>query len=166
MMKPLNNPLLTWQLARGRRHLHAGDPILVTRDAGLRPLLRGLRGGRQCILLPDEDLGEQQSEQVFVPFFGVPRANLTTPGRLAKSANAAVVTCATRLIPETGRYVFTVSPPLQGLDGKDVTRDAAVISRSMEKLIQQAPEQYMWTFRWFRTRPDGENSPYDPVPEK
>lgn len=166
MMKPLNNSLLTWQLARGRRHLHAGDPILVTRDAGLRPLLKGLRGGRQCILLPDEDLGEQQSEQVFVPFFGVPRANLTTPVRLAKSAGANVVTCATRLVRETGRYIFTVSPPLKELEGKDVASDAAAISRSMERLIQQAPEQYMWTFRWFRTRPDGEESPYDPVTEK
>jgi lauroyl/myristoyl acyltransferase len=166
MMKPLNNSLLTWQLARGRKHLHAGDPILVTRDAGLRPLLKGLRSGRQCVLLPDEDLGEQQSEQAFVPFFGVPRANLTTPGRLAKSARAAVVTCATRLIPETGRYIFTVSPPLKDLEGKDVASDAAAISRSMERLVQQAPEQYMWTFKWFRTRPDGEESPYDPVPEK
>ena len=166
MMKPLSNPLLTWQLARGRRHLHAGEPILVTREAGLRPLLRGLRDGRQCILLPDEDLGGQQTDQVFVPFFGVPRANLTIPGRLAKSANAAVVTCATRLIPETGKYVFTISPPLEELDGKDVVKDATTISRSMEALIKKAPEQYMWTFRWFQTRPDGEESPYDPVPVK
>ncbi|MGI9315833.1 MAG: lysophospholipid acyltransferase family protein [bacterium] len=166
MMKPLSNSLLTWQIARGRRHLHAGDPILVTRNEGLRPLLRGLRDGRQCILLPDEDLAGEQIDHVFVPFFGVPRANLTTPVRLAKSAKAVVVTCATRLIPETGRYVFTVSPPLQDLDGKDVEKDAIAISRSMEELIKQAPEQYMWTFRWFRTRPDGEPDPYDPVPGK
>ena len=166
MMKPLTNALLTWQLANGRQHLHAGDPILVTRDAGLRPLLRALRDGRQCILLPDEDLGGQQSDQVFVPFFGVPRASLTIPGRLAKSADAAVVTCATRLIPETGKYIFTISPPLEDLDGKDVVRDATSISKSMESLIKQAPEQYMWTFRWFQTRPDGEPSPYDPVPVK
>lgn len=166
MMKPLSSPLLTWQIARGRRHLHAGDPILVTRSTGLRPLLRGLRDGRQCILLPDEDLGDQEAGYVFVPFFGVPRVNLTTPGRLAKSAGAAVVTCATRLNPETGKYVFTISPPLENIDGKDVESDAIAISQAMEQLIGQAPEQYMWTFRWFRTRPDGSDSPYDPVVQK
>ncbi len=164
MMKPLGNPLLTWIVARGRSHL--SDLDLVFRDAGMRPLVRGLKGGRQCILLPDEDFGGRGADVVFVPFFGVPRAMVTTPGRIAKATGATVVVCAARLDPATGRYHCTFSPPLDGVNGDNPESDAAAICSAMEALIAQAPEQYLWTFRWFQSRPDGAPSPYDPVPAR
>lgn len=164
MMKPLGNPLLTWIVARGRGHL--SDLELVFRDAGMRPLMRGLRSGRQCILLPDEDFGNRGAEVVFVPFFGVPRAMVTTPGRIARATGASVVVCATRLDPASGRYRCEFSPPLAGVTGDDPEKDAAAICEAMEELIRQAPAQYLWTFRWFQSRPDSGESPYDPVPAK
>lgn len=161
MMNKMKNPLLTWQSARGRVHLT--DVVLVNREAGMRPLIRELRKGRQCALLPDEDLG-LRDDTVFHPFFGVQRAFLPTPSRLARVAKARVAVCATILDPQTGRYRFQVSPPLIGVDGSDPEKDTGRIVEAMEELIRQAPEQYIWTFRWFRTRPEGAVSPYDPVP--
>jgi KDO2-lipid IV(A) lauroyltransferase len=35
------------------------------------------------------------------------------------------------------------------------------VNAAFETVIRQAPEQYLWTLRWFRTRPNGESSPYD-----
>ena len=37
------------------------------------------------------------------------------------------------------------------------------ICDAMEALIRRAPAQYLWTFRWFQSRPDGNPGPYDPV---
>jgi lauroyl/myristoyl acyltransferase len=161
MMKPISNPLLTWLVARGRRH--RADIVVVTRDAGFRPLIRGIRSGRQGYLFPDEDFGESGPEVVFVPFFGVQRALITSPSRIARAARARVSVCASQLDRTTGRYRCTVTPPLEGVTGEDVEADLRAISAAMEGLIQRAPEQYLWTFRWFRTRPDGGESPYDPV---
>ncbi len=159
MMKPLNNALLNWMVARARCRF--ADLDLVTRDAGFRPLLKGLRAGRQCILVPDEDFGQRGADVVHVPFFGVPRAMVTTPGRIARAGGAVVCVCASRLDGRTGRYICTFGPPLEGLDGSDPRADAAVICQAMEQLIRRAPEQYLWTFRWFQTRPEGGGSPYE-----
>jgi lauroyl/myristoyl acyltransferase len=88
------------------------------------------------------------------------------PAKLARSSGAKVVICGTRLIAETGKYVCTFSPPLE-LDPD--TNDAAhmgIINATMEQLIKRAPEQYLWTFRWFSSRPGDAPSPYDPVSQK
>ena len=161
MMKPIGNPLLTWVVYRGRKH--RADIELVTRDAGFRPLIRGIRSGRQAYLFPDEDFGDAAPEVVFAPFFGVQRALITTPSRIARAARARVSVCASRLDASTGRYHCTVTPPLEGVNGDDPEADVRAICSAMEDLIRRAPEQYLWTFRWFRTRPDGGESPYDPV---
>ncbi|WP_066959936.1 lysophospholipid acyltransferase family protein [Microbulbifer sp. Q7] len=161
MMKLLKNPLLNWVIARGRGHM--SDLDLVPREAGIRPLIKGLKSGRQCILLPDEDFGFRGGDVVYVPFFGVPRAMLTTPGRIAKATGAVITVCATRLDPATGKYYGTFTPPLTEVKGDDPVADAKAICSAMESLIRQAPEQYLWTFRWFHSRPDGDESPYDPV---
>ena len=162
MMKSLKNPLLTWVVARGRGHL--SDLMLMNREAGIRPLIKGLKSGRQCILLPDEDFGFRGGDVVYVPFFGVPRAMVTTPGRIAKATGAAVTLCTSRLDPTTGKYICTFTPPLTEVKGEDPVADAKAICSAMETMIRKAPEQYLWTFRWFCSRPDGSESPYDPVP--
>lgn len=163
MMNRMNNPLMTWLFARGRGHLT--DVALVMRDNGFRAFIGHMRKGQQGLIIPDEDLGVSDASTVFVPFFGVQRALLTTPARLAKSARAKVVTCAARLDAASGRYIYTITPPLEGVDGSDLEADTRAIAASMEQLIRKAPAQYMWTFRWFRTRQDGGDSPYDPVPQ-
>ncbi len=164
MMKSMNNPLLTWQFARGRRHFN--DVQLVLRAQGLKPIIKGIRGGRQGLLIPDEDFGDSSGKTLFVPFFAVQRSILLTPVRVAKSADAEVVICGARLVAETGKYVCTFSPPIEPEARRDPEEFTRAIASSMEQLIRQSPEQYMWTFRWFQTRPDGAESPYDVVPPR
>ena len=159
MMNRDRNPLLTWQLWKGRAHLDKTKIRVVMRDQGLRPLVRALKAGRCSFFVPDEDFGDA-GHTVFAPFFGVQTSTLTMVSRLAKATGAKVVPSATRLDPRTGRYVVTVGDPLENFPGADPTADAAALNRAMETLIRQAPEQYMWAFRWFKTRPDGAPNPY------
>ncbi len=162
MMKRARNPLLTWQLWKGRAHLDKANIKVLMRDQGLRPLVRSMKAGRVCFFIPDEDFGASK-RAVFAPFFGVQTSTLTIVGRLAKLTGALVVPSATRLDPRTGHYVMTIGDPLEnfpGADPDDPVADAAALNRAMEALIRRAPEQYMWTFRWFKTRPDGRPNPY------
>jgi len=149
MIKLQRNPLANWLLNKARSRY--GSPLVV-RQQGLRPVVRELAQGRIFYYLPDEDFGPKSS--VFVPFFGVPCATLTTLGRLARLADAVVIPCFTRLLPRSG-YAVSLHPPLDRFPSADPSADAARMNRTIEHEIRLAPEQYMWTFKLFKTRPPG-----------
>jgi lauroyl/myristoyl acyltransferase len=132
--------------------------FLLSRTQGLRPVIRALKQGLVFMYSPDEDFGERQS--VFVPFFGVPTATLTTLGRLAHMTNALVVPCFTRLLPGGRGYEVTLKPPLEDFPNGDRVRDAARMNEVLEEGLHTMPEQYLWTFKLFKTRPGQAPSPY------
>jgi lauroyl/myristoyl acyltransferase len=155
MVKPQRDPVVNWLLNRGRMRFGC---LLLSRHQGLRPVIRGLKQGRAFYYLPDEDFGERQS--VFVPFFGVPTATLTTLGRIAHLTNAIVVPCFTRLLPGGRGYEVTLKPPMEDFPNGDETRDAARMNAVIEESLRHMPEQYLWTFKIFKTRPGRAPSPY------
>ena len=159
MMNRAVNPLLTWQLWKGRSHARRGNTRVVMREQGLLPLVRAMRAGRNCFLVPDEDFGVGK-HGVFAPFFGASKATLTVVARLAKMTDALVVPSTTRLDETTGRYEMTLGEPLADFPSGDAAADARAVNRAMQELIRQHPAQYMWTFRWFETRPFGAPNPY------
>lgn len=155
MMKLQRNPVVNWILNRGRLRFGGG---LLAREQGLRPVVRGLRAGLAFYYLPDEDFGPKQS--VFVPFFGIPTATLPTLGRLAEMADAAVVPCFVRLLPRARGYEVVLKAPLPRFPTGDRVADAAAMNRALEDGIRDMPEQYMWTLKLFKTRPDNAPAPY------
>jgi KDO2-lipid IV(A) lauroyltransferase len=118
-----------------------------------------VRAGYFTYYVPDEDFGAKQS--VFVPFFGVPTATLPVLGRLAETTDALVVPCFTRTLPGGRGYEVTLAEPLADFPTGDATEDARRMNQALEAGVKAMPEQYMWTFKWFRTRPDNGPSPYD-----
>jgi KDO2-lipid IV(A) lauroyltransferase len=66
-----------------------------------------------------------------------------------------------RRISANEGYRIVIRPPLEGFPGKDPVADAAQMNQALAEMVAEAPEQYMWTFKLFKTRPDGEPSPYD-----
>ncbi len=153
MMKLQRNPVVNWLLnsVRARFGLR-----LITRAQGLRPAVRALKQGLVFHYLPDEDFGLRRS--VFAPFFGVPTATLATLGRLAELTDAVVIPCFVRLSPRG--YEITLKAPLANFPRGDKQDDAARMNRALEDGIRTHPEQYMWTFKLFKTRPHGAPSPY------
>lgn len=155
MIKLQDNPVVNWLLNRGRMRFGC---FLLSRTQGLRPVIRALKQGLVFLYSPDEDFGERQS--VFVPFFGVPTATLSTLGRLAHFTNALVVPCFTRLLPGGRGYEVILKPPLEDFPNGDRTRDAARMNAVLEEGLRPMPEQYLWTFKLFKTRPGQAPSPY------
>lgn len=151
----LRNPVLDWVVRRARARY---GPGLHARSAGLRPALRELRAGRALFYSADEDLGARNS--VFVPFFGHPKATLATLGRLAGAVDAVVLPVYPTYDAASGRYRVYVRPPLADFPSGDAETDARAMNRALEECIALAPEQYLWSFRLFRTRADGTRMPY------
>ena len=81
-------------------------------------------------------------------------------GRVAKMTKAKVIPVFCRL-DEDGRYHVTLGPALPGFPQNDAVKDAMAVNAAFEAGIRSAPEQYLWTLRWFRTRPNDEPSPYE-----
>lgn len=149
------NPLVEWMSARRRVRF---DGLVFPRSGGLRPVIRGLRQGYALYILTDEDLGPESS--VFAPFFGIPRATLTTPSRISKMTGADVFTSLTYYDDEAGRYVVKIYPQLDGFPSGDEQADAERLNHLLERMIRERPEQYMWSLRIFQTLPDGSPPPY------
>jgi lipid A biosynthesis lauroyl/palmitoleoyl acyltransferase len=157
--KSSKNPVFDWIIARSRcRHVK----FAVSRQEGMRKLVKSLIPGQLLIFLPDEDLGEKNA--VFAPFFGTQKATLTTPARLAKLGKATCLPAFAWYDPDTHKYRLQIAAPLNTADieypGSDAVTNAKRLNAELEKLIRQHPEQYMWILRLFRTRPKNEKQIY------
>ena len=158
MIKPLKNPLIDWFMAVGRKRFDPRGRMLL-REQGLRPVIREVQRGLGFYYLPDEDFGTQGS--IFVPFLGTQVARLTTLGRLAQICDAVVIPCFTYRLPHGQGYEVRLGPALDAFPSGDLKADTRKMNAELEHHILRTPEQYMWTFKYFKTRPDGGPSPYD-----
>lgn len=149
----LNADVDRW-MSQGRQRF--GEPHIVAMRQGLKPLVAALRQGLPMYLLPDMDYGTRDS--VFVPFFGVQTATITSLSRFARMARARVVPVVSRLTKEG--YEVTVHSPWANYPTGDVEADTAMMNAHLETFIRATPEQYYWVHKRFKTRPEGEASFY------
>ncbi len=154
MYRKSRNPLLEYLFQRRTRTGSA----LVDRLASLKSLIRHIREGRPFYYLPDQDMGERAS--VFVPFFGIPAATVTALSRIAQSTNAVVVPCVSRILPHGSGFEVRFYPPFENFPTDDPVADAKRMNDEIEKRVREMPEQYMWSYRRFKTRPNNEPSLY------
>ncbi len=149
----LNPDVDRWML-QGR--LRFGQPHVVPKRQGVRPVVAAVRAGEPLYLLPDMDHGRDES--VFVPFFGVSTATITSLSRLARLGRARVVPVTSRLTPEG--YEIEIHPAWADYPTEDVYADTARMNAELQRLIEAMPSQYYWVHKRFKTRPEGEASVY------
>jgi lauroyl/myristoyl acyltransferase len=155
MYKKPKKALFAYALSQRSRYA----ATMVERDAPLTALIRKIRQGLPFYYLPDQDPGHGQA--AFAPFFGVPAATVTALGRMAKMTDAVVIPCFTRLLPYGRGYEIFFYPPLADFPTDDPQADARRMNAEIEKGVREMPEQYMWTYKRFKTRPDAAASYYD-----
>lgn len=148
------NPVLDKIFLKARTRF--GDPYLVSRQEGLRSVIRVVKSGKPFYFLPDMDFGLRDA--IFSPFFGVPTATITTLPRLAKIADAAVIPVITRQVGDG--YVVRFYPAWEDYPTGDVEADVRRMNAFIEDRVREMPEQYFWAHKRFKTRPPGEPSPY------
>ena len=144
------NPVFNRVLLEGR--LRFNQPILLSRQDGMRKAVKALKDGYPFYYLPDMDFGPQDS--IFAPFFGVQAATLPTVSRLARLTGAAIVPCICRQV-STG-YVVELLPPWENFPGVSIEADTERMNQFIENEVRKMPEQYFWLHKRFKTRPAGE----------
>ena len=153
--RQLGNPVVEWyQTSRRERY---ADAMIEKRN--VRDIIRALRAGGGIWYAPDQDFGRDQS--AFAPFFGIQTATLLASHRLPKMTGCAVVPMFPRYRPETRTYDVVFLPELENYPGDDPVSDLTRINKTIEEQVREAPEQYWWIHRRFKTRPEGEAPFYD-----
>jgi KDO2-lipid IV(A) lauroyltransferase len=148
------NPILDRIFLKARSRF--GAPHLVSRQEGLRSIIRVIKSGKPFYFLPDMDFGPRDA--IFSPFFGVPAATITTLPRLAKLTGAAVMPLVTRQVGEG--YVARLYPAWKDYPSGNLEADVRRMNAFIEERVLEMPEQYFWAHKRFKTRPSGEPSPY------
>jgi KDO2-lipid IV(A) lauroyltransferase len=138
-----------------RARLRYAQAMFLKED--LRRTVKYMRGGGTVWYAPDQDMRGKDS--VFVPFFGVPAATITATHHLARLSGAAVIPFFHQRKPGGG-YVLRLEAPLEDFPGDDVTIDTARVNACVERMVRDAPEQYLWIHKRFKTRPAGDMPVY------
>ena len=134
---------------------------LFSRKEGVKPIIRAMRDRLPYFMLPDMDFGEKDS--AFVDFFGTPAATLTAPGRIAASTGASVIPVVATFLPDYAGWKVTFYPAWENYPGDDMVAAARRMNAFIEERVREAPAEYFWTHKRYKTRPEGEVSPYAPV---
>lgn len=149
-------------LRRGRARFatqEEADQFLISRHSGIKPIIRAMRNGRPFLMLPDMDFGARES--IFVPFFGVPAATLTAPARLAAATEGQVIPVTTQFRPDYRGWRVRFHPAWQNFPGDDMEAATRRMNAFIEEQVKQAPAEYFWSHKRFKTRPAGLPSVYD-----
>lgn len=152
---PVKNPAIERLVANSRHRF--GDILLYDRHAGVKPVIRALKHGHPFHYSPDLDYGRKDA--IFIPFFGVPAATITGLSRIARATGAVVIPTIT--LWENGRYILRFHTAWDDFPTDDVEADTRRMNAYLEARIREAPEQYFWVHRRFKTRPEGEKGVYD-----
>jgi Kdo2-lipid IVA lauroyltransferase/acyltransferase len=149
MYSKLKNRALNDAMKRGRERF--GRVRTLSRNEGVLAAVRLIRDGVPFYFLPDMDLGRRDA--IFVPFFGVPAATVTSVARIAKMTGAAVIPFVTRMT-DTG-YEVRIYPAWEDFPGDDVEAAVRRMNEFIEQRVLEMPEQYLWSHKRFKTRPPG-----------
>jgi KDO2-lipid IV(A) lauroyltransferase len=131
-----------------------GNNQLLSRQDGIRAVVRAMRGGWSLFYLPDMDFGPQDS--IFVPFFGVQAATIPGLSRIARLSGARVIPLVTRQLPGARGYQAHIYPAWEAFPSDDVKADTRRMNAFIEQRVLEAPELYYWVHKRFKTRPPGQ----------
>jgi KDO2-lipid IV(A) lauroyltransferase len=115
--------------------------------AGVKQLIKALKARQTVCLLPDQVPPAGQG--VWAPFFGREAYTMTLSARLAHAARAQILLVWCERLSWGRGYRLHVRPFERagaGALSQDAAEAAAQINRSMEMLVRECPQQYLWSY--------------------
>jgi KDO2-lipid IV(A) lauroyltransferase len=136
----------------------AGATLVPTDAGGVRALYKALARGELVAILPDQD--PDRDAGVFADFFGVPANTMTLLSRLAAKTGARVLMSYAERLPNGEGFHLHFLPAPQCVADKEMKVAASCLNLAVEQCALQAPAQYQWCYKRFKTRPQGDQKIY------
>ncbi|UTF59084.1 lysophospholipid acyltransferase family protein [Gilvimarinus sp. DA14] len=135
--------------ARKRAHLE----LAPTNRRGVTSLIKALRKGEMVGILPDQvpDPGNGGLE---APFFGEQALTMTLVHSLMRSTECEVLMCYALRIAGGFKVVFSACD--SEIYAEQTERGVKGLNLSVEQAVRQAPSQYQWEYKRFKSRSTGE----------
>lgn len=137
----------------GQARARDGLSLAPANLAGVRTLLKRLRGGGAIGLLPDQVPGS--GEGVWAPFFGRLAYTMTLPAKLHQMSGAPLVLTYAERLPRGRGFAIRFVRFDQALEGTPA-QQAQMINAAMESLIARCPAQYFWSYNRFKGTPSAD----------
>ena len=132
-------------------------PIHAIHRKEIAAMLSKLADSGVVGILPDQDFGPKRS--IFIPFFGIDTATITSIPLYASRTDANVL-LASSYREADGRYVVEIEPVLENYPSGDDRADTVLWSDWLERKIREHPEDYLWLHKRFKSRPEGQEKLY------
>jgi KDO2-lipid IV(A) lauroyltransferase len=155
LYKPPSNPKLEKALLDKRRR--GGANLIAATGPGLRQLYAHIRSGKGAGILPDQQPSGGKGR--FAPFFGNQALTAVLVPRLVQRTGCLVALTACERLPG-GRYRVHIMPADEDVYSDDIDTALAAVNRGVERCIAIDPAQYLWSYKRFKTRPEGEEPFY------
>ncbi len=155
LYKPPSNPGLEKALLQKRRR--GGANLIPATASGLRRLYAHIRAGKGAGVLPDQQPSTGKGQ--FAPFFGVPALTGVLVPRLVHRTGCIVLASVCERL-DKGRYRVHMLPVDEEIHSKDIVTSMTAMNRAIENCIAIDPAQYLWSYKRFKTQPEGEKPFY------
>lgn len=151
VMRPFSNPEIDAVMRAGRRR--AARRIVLKKS--FRRCLEALHENRAVLITIDQ--ATTAANKVIAPFFGIAAPTSVNAVRIAERTGAAMLPLLWIREADCSGYRVEIGAELTDLPSADSMTDATQLNALVERQVRQAPEQYYWIHRRFKTEP----SPYD-----
>ncbi|MCF6175613.1 MAG: lysophospholipid acyltransferase family protein [Victivallaceae bacterium] len=146
VMRPFNNPLIGNFILNSRKS--SGHQSFEKKSA-IKHLLKALRNDTAVALLVDQHASS--SEGVKTTFFGQPARTHVSPAMLHLKTGAPIVVSVTRRLDDGFHFKSFVKGPIRYQSTGDKEKDLQTVTQlyttTLEELIREVPEQWLWLHR-------------------
>ena len=155
LYKPLKLKGLEEKIVNARSRL--GNTLVPTTPQGVKKVYAALKNGEIIAILADQDPGEYGG--VFSNFYGVPALTTTLVSKLAQKTHAPVFKLLAKRV-DTG-FEIIWEKANEPIDNEDLQKSVDALNQAMENCINHDITQYQWSYKKFKTRPEGETGFYN-----
>jgi len=153
-MKRIHNPYINEFMISNRRRM--GLSLITVDRSAFKKGLAMLKSGKSLALLADQDVGERG---IFVTFLNRPAATATGTAIYHRQTGIPVFHCAA-IRKSFGKFSIYVERIPDQSPGNDKAMDIFSLTQKhtalLEQLVKRHPEQYFWSHRRWKSRPENE----------
>ena len=134
----------------------SGYKVISKGGSSALKILRALKHGKAVVLMSD-----QNSRDVFVPFFGRMAGCVAGPATIALRSGAKIVPIVTYR-KDDGTHVYEFGQPIPAIPTDDVQADTVRIITEVQSVLEgyvrKHPDQWLWFHNRWKCRPPEEVS--------
>lgn len=139
--------------------MSTGGKVISTEELNLKKLMQHLKSGGSVGILPDQV--PDGNGGVYSNFYGRKSYTSTLVCKLANKLNCQVVFCyALRKHKPNLHYDAYYIQADNDISDNDIEVATSTLNQTIEKLINQCPEQYIWGYKRFKRPAPDDDYPY------